>query len=193
VHIAFESGMASVFRKCRHLRPNTALLVIVGAVLWLSVSFGAATAMHAVLFAKVISWPAWMQLLHPLATVIAKSKLLVLPVYPAAWPQAKKHPFIQFVFKSYKAIKSLYLVKKVGLRYRQAAIAGSAAIDSLERTAGLTSAMRWMRKAHVAKHFGAEKPTQELRSFFSRWSIKFSAEYYEAKERQATSHQQFHH
>ena len=188
VHIAFESGMAWVFRKCRHLTPNTALLVILGAVLWLPISFGAATAMHAVLFAKVMSWPAWMQLLHPLATVIAKSKLLVLPVYPAAWPQAKKHPFIQFVFKSYKAIKSLYLVKKFGFRYRQAGIAGSAAIDSLERTAGLTSAMRWMRKAHVAKHFGVEKPTHELRSFFSRWSIKFSAEYYEAKERQAASH-----
>ena len=106
VHIAFESGMAWVFRKCRHLTPNTALLVILGAVLWLPISFGAATAMHAVLFAKVTSWPAWMQLLHPLATVIAKSKLLVLPVYPAAWPQAKKHPFVQFVFKSYKAIKA---------------------------------------------------------------------------------------
>ena len=78
VYIAFESGMAWVFRKCRHLTPNTALLVILGAVLWLPISFGAATAMHAVLFAKVTSWPAWMQLLHPLATVIAKSKLLVL-------------------------------------------------------------------------------------------------------------------
>ena len=193
VHIAFESGMAWVFRKCRHLTPNTALLVILGAVLWLPISFGAATAMHAVLFAKVISWPAWMQLLHPLATVIAKSKLLVLPVYPAAWPQAKKHPFIQFVFKSYKASKSLYLVKKVGLRYRQAGIAGSAAIGSLERTAGLTSAVRWLRKANVAKHFGVEKPTHELRSFFSRWSIKFSAEYYEVKEREAASHQLSHH
>ena len=73
--------------------------------------------MHAVLFAKVTSWPAWMQLLHPLATVIAKSKLLVLPVYPAAWPQAKKHPFVQVVFRSYKAIKSLYPLKKVGFRY----------------------------------------------------------------------------
>jgi hypothetical protein len=31
-----------------------------------------------------------------------------------------------------------------------------------------------------------EKPTQKLRSFFSRWSIQFSAEYYEAKERQAS-------
>ena len=188
VHIAFESGMAWVFRKCRHLTPNSALLVILGAVLWLPISFGAATAMHAVLFAKVMSWPAWMQLLHPLATVIAKSKLLVLPVYPAAWPQAKKHAFIQFAFKSYKSIKSLYLVKKVGFRYRQARIAGSAAIDSLERTAGLTSAVRWLRKAHVAKHFGVEKPAHELRSFFSRWSIKFSAEYYEVKERRAASH-----
>ena len=125
VHIVFESGMAWVFRTCRHLTPNAALLVILGAVLWLPISFVAATAMHAVLFAKVTSWPAWMQLLHPLATVIAKSKLLVLPVYPAAWPQAKKHPFVQVVLENYEAIKSLYLVKKVGFRYRQAGIAGS--------------------------------------------------------------------
>ncbi len=188
VHVAFESGMAWVFRKCRHLTPNTALLVILGAVLWFPISFGAATAIHAVLFAKVTSWPAWMQLLHPLATVIAKSKLLVLPVYPAAWPQAKKHPFVQVVFKNYKAIKSLYLVKKVAFRYRQAELALTAAFDSLERTSGLTSAVRWLRNAHVAKHLGVEKPTQELRSFFSRWSIKFSAEYYEAKEHDAASH-----
>jgi hypothetical protein len=187
VHIVFESGMAWVFRTCRHLTPNAALLVILGAALWLPISLVAATAMHAILFAKVTSWPASMQLLHPLATVIAKSKLLVLPVYPAAWPQAKKHPFVQFVFRSYKAIKSLYLVKKIGFRYRQAGIAGIAAANSLERTAGLTSAMRWLRKAHVAEHFGVEKPTQKLRSFFSRWSIQFSAEYYEAKERQASS------
>jgi hypothetical protein len=186
VHSAFESGMAWVFRECRHLTPNAALLVILGAVLWLPISFGAATAMHAVLFAKVASWPAWMQLLHPLATVIAKSKLLVLPVYPAAWPQAKKHPFVQLVFKSYETIKCLYVIKKVGFRYRQAEIAGIAAVERLERTAGLASAMRWLRKAHVAEHFVVEKPTQKLRSFYSRWSIKFSAEYYEAKERQAS-------
>jgi hypothetical protein len=126
-----------------------------------------------------------MQLLHPLATIVAKTKLLVLPVYPAAWPQAKKHPFVQVVFKSYEALKSLYLVKKVGFRYRQAGIAGTAAFDSLERIAGLTSVVRWLRNAHVAKHFGVEKPTQKLRSFFSRWSIKFSVEYYEAKEQQS--------
>lgn len=183
VHDAFESGMAWVFRKCRHLTPNTALLVILGAILWLPISFGAATAMHAVLFAKVTSWPAWMQLLHPLATVIAKSKLLVLPVYPAAWPHAKKHRFVQLVFKGYEAVKCMYLIKKLGFRYRQAEIAGIAAVERLERIAGLTSAVRWLRNAHVAERFGVEKPTQELRSFFSRWSIKFSAEYYEAKER----------
>ncbi|MBR0831554.1 hypothetical protein JQ596_39240 [Bradyrhizobium manausense] len=186
VHDTFEGGMAWVFRKCRHLTPSTALLVILCAVLWLPISFGAATAMHAVLFAKVTSWPAWMQLLHPLATVIAKSKLLVLPVYPAAWPQAKKHPFVQFVFRGYETIKCVYVIRKFGFRYRQAEIAGIAAVERLERTAGLTSAVRWLREAHVAEHFGVEKPTQELRSFFARWSIKFSAEYYEAKERQAS-------
>jgi hypothetical protein len=185
IHDAFENGMAWVFQKCRHLTPNTALLVILGAVLWLPISFGAATAMHAVLFAKVTSWPAWTQLLHPLATVIAKSKLLVLPVYPAAWPHAKKHPFVQLVFKGYETLKGTYAIKKVGFRYRQAEIAGTAAIERLEQIAGLTSAVRWLRKAHVAEHLGVEKPTQELRSFFARWSIKFSAEYYEAKERQA--------
>jgi hypothetical protein len=183
VHIAFEGGMAWVFRKCRHLTPNSALLVILGAVLWLPLSFGVATAMHAVLFAKVTSWPAWLQLLHPLATVIAKSKLLVLPVYPAAWPQAKKHPFVQLVFKIYETIQRLYVIRKVGFRYKQAEIAGYVAVERLERTAGLASAMRWLR----AEHFGVEKPTRRLRSFFSRWSIKFSAEYYEAKERDNSS------
>jgi hypothetical protein len=185
VHDAFEGGMAWVFRECRHLAPNTALLVIVSAVLWLPISFGVATAMHAVLFAKVTSWPAWMQLLHPVATVIAKSKLLVLPVYPAAWPQAKKHPFVQLVFKGCETIKRAYVIRKFGFRYRQAETAGIAAVERLERTAGLSAAVRWLREAHVAEHLGVEKPTQQLRSFFARWSIKFSAEYYEAKERQA--------
>ena len=183
VHIAFESGMAWVFRKCRHLTPNTALLVILGAALWLPISFGVATAMHAVLFAKVTSWPAWMQLLHPLATVIAKSKLLVLPVYPAAWPQAKNTSFVQLLFKSYETIKRLYVIRKVGFRYWQAEIAGIAAVEKLERTAGVAWVARWLRKAYVAEHFGVEMPTQKLSALFSRWSIKFSAEYYELPRR----------
>jgi hypothetical protein len=186
VHDAFEGGMAWVFRKCRHLTPNAALLVILGAALWLPISFAAATVMHAVLIANVASWPAWTQLLHPLATIIAKSKLLVVPVYPAAWPQAKKHPFVQLLYRGCRAIKRVYAIKKIGFRYRQAEIAGIAAVDRLERTAGLASAVLWLRKAHVTEHFGVEKRARKLRSFFSRWSIKFSAEYYEAKERQAS-------
>jgi len=186
VHDAFENGMGWVFRKCRHLTPNAALLVILGAVLWIPISFGAATAMHAVLLAKATSWPAWVQFLHPLATILAKSKLLVLPVYPAAWPQAKKHPFVQLVFKGYENIKDTYVIRKAGFRYRQVKVAGITAVDRLERTAGLSPAVRWLRDAHVARRFGVEKPTQELRSFFARWAIKFSAEYYEAKERQTS-------
>src|SRR6516225_10773499 len=119
VHRTFESAMAWVFRKCRHLTPNAALLVILGAVLWLPISFTAATAMHAILFAKVTSWPAWVQLLHPLATIIAKSKLLVLPVYPAAWPQARKHPFVQTIGRAYRDFEDLYLIQKLEHRYRQ--------------------------------------------------------------------------
>jgi hypothetical protein len=92
LHHAFEAGMAWVFRKCRRLTPSGALLVIAVALLWLPISFGIATALHATLIARAKSLPAWMQLLHAFATFIAKSKLLVLPVYPAAWPQAKEHP-----------------------------------------------------------------------------------------------------
>ena len=127
-----------------------------------------------------------MQLLHPLATVIAKSKLLVLPVYPAAWPQAKKNSFVQLLFRSYETIKRLHVIKKAGFRYWQAETAAIAAVEKLERTAGLASVVTWLRKAHFAEHLGVEKPTQKLRSFFSQWSIKFSAEYYEAKEREAS-------
>jgi hypothetical protein len=183
VHDAFERGMEWVFRRCRHLSPGAALLVILAAALWLPVSFAAATVMHAVLIANVAVWPAWTQLLHPVATIAAKSKLLVIPVYPAAWPQARKHWFVQLIYRGCRAIERLYLIRKIGFRYQQAEIAGSAAAERLERTSGLASAVSWFRKAHVAEHLGVEKRTQKLRSLISRWSIKFSAEYYEAKER----------
>ena len=186
VHNAFENGMAWVFRNCRDLTPSSALLVIMGAAIWLPISFGAATAMHAVLLAKASSWPAWVQLLHPLATVIAKSKLLVLPVYPAAWPQARRHALVQNVFKIYKATRSFYVVRKFRSRYRQAELAGLATLEVLERTTGFTSAIKWLRNAHAPRRFGVRKSTQKVRSFFSRWSIKFSPEYYEARERQGS-------
>jgi hypothetical protein len=188
VHLVFENGMAWVFRKCRHLTPGTALLVIIVALLWLPISFGAATALHAILFAKVASWPTWTQLLHPLATVIAKSKLLVLPVYPAAWPQAKRHPFIQIIFTQYQAIKDLHLVRKFGFRYRQTARVATAAVDACRRATYIPRPATWVRSTDNIPIEGqsiAHKPSQKVRLFYERWSIKFSAEYYEAKERQA--------
>src|SRR6516225_8634279 len=119
VHHAFERGMEWVFRKCRTLSPRTALYVIFGAILWLPISMGLATGMHALLLANATSLPPWMQLLHPFATLIAKSKLLVIPVYPAAWPQAKKHPFIQNMKNAYRHFTSLYVAQKMRYRYRQ--------------------------------------------------------------------------
>jgi hypothetical protein len=227
VHRAFERGMAWVFRKCRNLTPRDALYVITGAVLWFPVSLGAATAIHALLLAYAASLPAWMQLLHPLATIVAKSKLLVLPVYPAAWPQAKKHPFMQTIAGGYRNFKSHFLVQKTGHRYRQTEQVIERTADVMERVAalvglsylsnalwgGLNGMAARIRKAfrdarsnaverlsgvrligpvvmNCASHYEsveqrhAEKASEKLSGAFERWSIKFSAEYYEAKERE---------
>ena len=226
VHHAFEGGMAWVFRKCRTLTPGGALLVIAGAVLWFPISFGAATALHAVLFAQAASLPPWMQLLHPVATIIAKTKLLVLPVYPAAWPQAKKHSFVQATFRCYRFVAALHLTRKTGYRYCQTERAAADAGAVLERAAALVALTRlcnallagasglaaWVGKASraavrrtvqgasalpligtivrsYATHYdgadpqNAEKVSRRVSGFFGRWSIKFSAEYYEAKDR----------
>lgn len=155
---AVEGGMAWLFRKCRHLSPTTAFLVILGAALWLPVSFAIATAMHALLLSKVASWPAWTQLLHVLATVIAKSKLLVLPAYPAAWPQARRHPLVQRAFNAYDAVKRMHVVRKASFRYWQAEIAAVAAAFRLKRIVGVGSAMRWMGNAHMAERLGVKGP-----------------------------------
>jgi hypothetical protein len=148
VHHAFERGMGWVFRTCRRLTPSQALYVIIGAILWLPISLGIATSMHALLIAKAASLPPWMQLLHPFATIIAKSKLLVLPVYPAAWPQAKKHAFVQMITRGYWSFEGLSLVQKVEHRYRQAEHAIEQTGILLQRVAaavGLTSAWRIVR------------------------------------------------
>jgi hypothetical protein len=227
VHRAFERGMGWVFKKCRYLTPSEALYVIMGAVLWLPVSLGVATAIHAFLLANASSLPAWMQLLHPLATIIAKSKLLVLPVYPAAWPQAKKHPFIQAIAGGYRNFKNLSLIQRTGCRYRQTELAMAGTAAAMERVAALVglsylSDTLWSGLNGLAARIGGafraatrhafeslsgvwligpvvkncaaycesvrqrnaeEKASEKLRGFFARWSIKFSAEYYEAKER----------
>jgi hypothetical protein len=225
LHHAFENGMAWVFRTCRTLTPRAALLVLAGAVLWFPVSFVVATLMHAVLIAKALSLPAWMQLLHPVATVIAKTKLLVLPVYPAAWPQARLHPLVQATIRLWHRIASLRLVRKIGYRYRQTENVVVALVDAASQTkvgialgwsctavlAGINGAAVWVRlstwtamtaavdvlskaplvgalvqryTAHYdhANRVPAEKFSKRARDFFERWSVKFTAEYYEAKE-----------
>jgi hypothetical protein len=227
VHHAFEKGMAWVFRRCRVLTPNQALLVIFGAILWLPISFGAATLLHAVLLAKATSLPAWMQLLHPFATIIAKSKLLVLPVYPAAWPQAKKHPLVQSSFELWRSVASLYLAQKTAFRFCQIDGMWDGAVYAGHRAAsfvGLTHlfklllnginetalAMWWgvhlmllgvVRVLAAIPLFGGivqrytdhyeeaeRRPlaplSEKVGDFYARWSVKFTAKYYEDRERE---------
>jgi len=135
IHHLFEDGMAWVFRTCRTLSPTAALLVLVGAILWLPISFALATGMHAILFAKVAVWPAWLQLLHPVATIIAKSKLLVLPAYPAAWPRAKEHPLVQSLMAFGRYVAAHYIVRKTVYRYRQTAYVAHIVRNDLARAA----------------------------------------------------------
>jgi hypothetical protein len=226
LHHAFEKGMAWVFRTCRTLTPGGALLVIAGAALWLPASFAIATVLHGVLIAKAAVWPAWTQLLHPFATLIAKSKLLVLPAYPAAWPQAKQHPFVQASFRLYEYLAARYLLRKIGFRYRQTERAATEGTRVLRRSAirtglrqlsgrlldGLNDLAARIGKAMRAiatgtmqglagfpligpiirryqTHYDAaaeqespQKLSEKVKGFFERWSIKFSAEYYEAKK-----------
>jgi hypothetical protein len=225
VHDAFERGMAWVFRKCKALTPTSALLVLAGAVLWLPISFGVATGMHAILIAKATSLPAWMQLLHPLATIVAKSKLLVLPVYPAAWPQARQHPIVPAMLRLCRYLAQVRLVQKTRYRYRQterAAVDAAGALRRGARSVGLTplskallagldrsgASIRTASRAAASRtveglrrvpfigsiagryalHYGrasqqdAERFSEKASRFFERWSIKFSPEYYEAKD-----------
>ena len=92
---------------------------------------------------------------------------------------------VQLMFRGYERIADVYAIRKIGFRYRQAEIAAIATVERLERTAVLASAMNWLRKVSAAEYSTIEKYGGDLDSFFSRWSMKFSAEYYEEKERQA--------
>jgi hypothetical protein len=119
LHHLFEDGMAWTFRTCRKLSPNGALLVILGAMVWVPVSFLAATAVHAWLIAEAANLPAWMQIFHGVATILAKSKLLMLPAYPAAWPQAKKQPIVAAGLRALRWIANLREVRKTIFRFGQ--------------------------------------------------------------------------
>ena len=131
VHHLFEDGMAWVFRTCRKLSPTGALLVILLALVWMPVSFIAATAVHTWLIAEAASLPAWMQVFHGVATILAKSKLLMLPAYPAAWPQAKRHPIVQAAARVWRFVAGLGLVQKTMYRFGQVERAAERAASAL--------------------------------------------------------------
>jgi len=114
-----QRGIARVFQKYGALSPRAALLVIVSVIVWLPLSAAISIGMHVVLLAHAATLPAWMQLLHPVAAVIAKSKLLVLPAYPAAWPQAKKHIWVQAAFRCVHRMAELDSMRKTAHRYQQ--------------------------------------------------------------------------
>src|SRR5262249_31921540 len=221
------NGMSRVFRKCRGLTPSAAVMVLLGAVLWLPISFGIATLLHMVLIAKALVLPAWMQFLHPLATVIAKSKLLVLPVYPAAWPQARKHPLVQATFEFWRFVTSRDLSRKTADRYWQTEQVWDTVVEASGRMStslGVTSL--WNRSSDALNaaafalgrgpraillwliellsavpllggivrryeaHYNAisQRPklpfSERVSDFYGRWSVKFTAKYYEARERE---------
>jgi hypothetical protein len=116
---ALQRGIAWVIQKCGALSPPAALLVIASVMLWLPLSAAISIGIHAFLLANAASLPAWMQLLHPIAAIIAKSKLLVLPAYPAAWPQAKKHAWVQAAFRCVHRMAELDSMRKTAHRYQQ--------------------------------------------------------------------------
>jgi hypothetical protein len=124
-----QRGIVWVFQRCGALSPRAALLVIASATLWLPLSAVISIGMHAVLLANAAWLPAWMQLLHPVAAVIAKSKLLVLPAYPAAWPQAKNHAWMQAAFRCMHRMAELDSMRKIAHRYQQTKLAFAQAGD----------------------------------------------------------------
>lgn len=147
IHHLFEDGMAWVFRICRKLSPGGALLVILASLVWIPVSFIAATAAHAFLIAEAASLPSWMQVFHAVAAILAKSKLLMLPAYPAAWPQAKKHPVVQAGARAYRHIAALRVVKKLRHRFHQTELVAADMARGMDRFAariGLVRLFAWL-------------------------------------------------
>jgi hypothetical protein len=110
------------------------------------VSFTAATAVHAWLIAEAASLPKWMQIFHVVATVLAKSKLLMLPAYPAAWPQAKKHPIVRLGARIWRFLAHLRVIDKISYRFGRI----EAALDRAVVAWGLDRAWRAMGRAVAA-------------------------------------------
>jgi hypothetical protein len=81
----------------------------------------------------------------------------------------------------------MHAMKKINFRYHQAEVASLAAVQRLERSAGIASVLSWFLESNVAERARVRARNTRLRSFFSRWSIKFSANYYEEKDRKGVA------
>jgi hypothetical protein len=224
LHQAFEHGMAWVFRTCRDLTPRAALFVICCAALWFPITFGTSTVLHAFLLSHATTLPAWMQLLHIPTAMMAKSKILVLPVYPAAWPQAKRHPIVVEISHIYRQLKCFAMLRRLAVRYRQVESGAGQLSDFIVQApicvgisrrfetvfstfrSASTSSDKWSRNLALRLAVSAARlsvigprlkrvlrryamspannarPSDQIRSVYARWAIKFTPGYYEAKE-----------
>ena len=136
VHAAFESGMAWVSRKCRHLSPNTALVVILGAAFgFRSLSGVRRRCMQCCLPRSRPGQPGcnfcirW-QLSSPRASFWCSRCTRQLG--------RRLKRTLSFSSCS-RVLKPSSVIKKLGFRYWQAEIAGIAVVEKLERTAGVAS------------------------------------------------------
>jgi hypothetical protein len=91
--------------------------------------------MHAFLLTHATTLPAWMQIFHFPVALMAKSKILVLPVYPAAWPQAKRHWFVLRVQDLYRTLARFAVIRRLAFRYRQAEFGADTMGMSIANTA----------------------------------------------------------
>jgi transposase len=173
LHHTFERGMTFVFRTCRDLSPRSALLVICAAAAWFPITFGTSTVMHAFLLANATTLPAWMQIFHFPVALMAKSKILVLPVYPAAWPQAKRHWFVRRVQDVLRAFNRFAAVRRLALRYRQTELAadqlGRVMIDVVVSAGPYRAAATALRSSREAAAFCAGRFRR------SAWRVTASA------------------
>ena len=145
LHHVFEDGMAWVFRKCRRLSPGRALLVILVAVVWMPTSFILGTTVHTWLIVNAASLPAWMQVGHVFAVLIPKTKLLTLPVFPAAWPQAKLHGIVRFGARAWHYVTNLFIARKARARFGLIDDVGNRIADRAATRLGLDRLWRAVR------------------------------------------------
>jgi hypothetical protein len=124
---------------------------------WIPASFFAATAVHGWLIAKAASLPPWMQLFHAVATVLAKSKLLMLPAYPAAWPQAKQHAIVQAGTRCWRFIVNLHFVRKTRCRFGETEDAAARAAAALGRSASAMALGRLAQALRAAINAAAQR------------------------------------